>query len=265
MWNDATDHSQKEFKYKLDSQKTKVNRKRTRWNNKHREEVYVKGDTVHWRLDSSTWGGFDVYIDVYYDGESYHAKDISRWKKEILDLQNRIKDARKKIEEANKISAGPQYVGGKHRVKVRLETWYGRYLQATANFINNFHEDGAEYIHLIGVLGHVQFAKRTRDEWTALLEDIDQGVIDKSVYHRPISQRVNLNTLTGQVETLLQNQRNYVIVASVPSRVGDDHDAHKTVRNMMRPLRHKFPGRIGVTFSFAGNIASTVLPPHLQE
>ena len=88
-----------------------------------------------------------------------------------------------------------RYIKDETLIDVRSTGWYPRYLSQITAQINNladkqtFKSKGGK-IKLIGVEGDVEHGAATRAEWTALLEDVDRGVVEGQIKVRPQSQRL---------------------------------------------------------------------------
>ena len=150
------------------------------------------------------------------------------------------------------------YVRPNDVIDVRLEPWYERYLQAIETLIENISSKKSFIAHggkikLVGIEGCPMFGKRTRDEWTALIEDLDRGVRGDTALCRPSSSRVPLDELEEALEWSRNKEYRYVIVASCPNRLGDNMAVMDQVKVMCGEYDNVFVG-----FSSAGNLASTL-------
>ena len=149
------------------------------------------------------------------------------------------------------------YVPPNDVINVRLEPWYERYLQAIETQIENicskksFIANGGK-IRVLGIEGCADFGKRTRDEWTALIEDLDRGFRADTLHCRPSSSRVPLDELLEALEWS-QKPHRHIIIASCPSQVGDNMNVMDQVKVMCGEYDN-----VSFGFSSAGNLASTL-------
>ena len=87
--------------------------------------------------------------------------------------------------------------------------------------------------YLLGIEGDVQYGKRTRQEWTFLQEDIDKHILDRKVHARPSNMRVSFENFPGVVEKFASQPDTYVLVASCPARIGDNHRVMEDVKEIV--------------------------------
>ena len=104
---------------------------------------------------------------------------------------------------------------------VKAERWYLKLLTHTKSQINElavkdtFKNNGFK-IKLVGIEGHAEHCVATRAEWTALIEDVDCGVVMGQVKHRPQHQRLPLGDLVEALEWLANSGYRHIIIASCP-------------------------------------------------
>ena len=83
----------------------------------------------------------------------------------------------------------------------RLIIRYARYYQSVVAAINNAKRKYPDHtIYLLGIEGDVQYGKRTRQEWTFLVEDIDKHILDGKISKRPSNMRVSFESFPQVVE-----------------------------------------------------------------
>ena len=140
-------------------------------------------------------------------------------------------------------------------LNVRNEVWYWRYYQTVASGINNAHRKhpGAT-IYLLGIEGDVQYGKRTLQEWTFLLEDIDKHILDGKISTRPSNMRISLESFPQMVAMFASQPNTYVLVASCPARIGDNHNVMEDVREITSGK--PWSAKVDLVFSSADSAAS---------
>jgi len=143
-------------------------------------------------------------------------------------------------------------------IDVRTESWYGRYLQSNSDAINaianmNKYKKNNGQLKIIGIEGDVVYGERTLQEWTALQADLDKGFKDGKLAERPKNSRVALEDLEEELEWVNKGGKvRYVIVASCPNRIGDNHK----VMEQVKATCAEYDDLVKCTFSYAGNLAA---------
>ena len=138
---------------------------------------------------------------------------------------------------------------------VRKEAWYARYYQTVVAAINNAKRKYPDHtIYLLGIEGDVQYGKRTRQEWTFLQEDIDKHILDRKVHARPSNMRVSFENFPGVVEKFASQPDTYVLVASCPARIGDNHRVMEDVHDITSGK--PWSAKVDLVFSSANSAAS---------
>ena len=118
-------------------------------------------------------------------------------------------------------------------LNVREEAWYARYYQTVEFHINNLHRKYPNAtIYLMGIEGDVLYGKRTLQEWTFLQEDIDKHILDGKISKRPSNMRVSFESFPQVVEMFASQPDTYVLVASCPARIGDNHRVMEDVQDI---------------------------------
>ena len=140
-------------------------------------------------------------------------------------------------------------------LNVREEAWYGRYYQTVEYAINNLHRKYPNAtIYLMGIEGDVQWGKRTLQEWTFLLEDIDKHILDGKISKRPSNMRVSFESFPQMVEMFASQPDTYVLVASCPARIDDNHRVMEDVHDITSGK--PWSAKVDLVFSSANSAAS---------
>ena len=140
-------------------------------------------------------------------------------------------------------------------LNVREEAWYGRYYQTVEYAINNLHRKYPNAtIYLMGIEGDVQWGKRTLQEWTFLLEDIDKHILDGKISKRPSNMRVSFESFPQVVEMFASQPDTYVLVASCPARIDDNHRVMEDVQDITSGK--PWSAKVDLVFSSANSAAS---------
>jgi hypothetical protein len=159
---------------------------------------------------------------------------------------------------AAETQTGTKYVPASDTINVREEDWYRGYLQSVTDTIADLagktgFKQGNGEIKIIGIEGDVTYGKRTRDEWTALQEDIDRAVRGDVLKMRPENQRCKLENLEEELGWTEKEPQRFAVVASCPARIGDN----EKVMTDVEVICARF-ARVSIKFSRAGNTASTL-------
>jgi hypothetical protein len=142
-------------------------------------------------------------------------------------------------------------------LNVREEPWYARFYHGVVENINNTsRKKEACRIMIIGVEGDLNYGARTRQEWTYLIEDIDAQVKAGTIRTRPESQRLPFEFFEKRVEELASSGEFHVLVASCPSRLGDNSKVMEEVEAMV--TGKKWSMNVDIVFSRAGNASSAL-------
>mmetsp|Transcript_23419 Transcript_23419/g.53358 ORF Transcript_23419/g.53358 Transcript_23419/m.53358 type:complete len:516 (-) Transcript_23419:342-1889(-) len=150
---------------------------------------------------------------------------------------------------------------------VRSEDWYPRLLQSTTDSIAEiaskarFKKEGGEIL-LVGIEGDVQWGRRTKYEWLALIEDIDRSCVEGALTVRPKNKRIDIKDFEEEVVDWVTKKGKYrrVVICSCPARIGDNHD----VMDEVMELASKYE-EIQCKWSKAGNTASNLFGGGLKE
>jgi len=133
-----------------------------------------------------------------------------------------------------------------------------RYLQSNSDAINaianmNKYKKNNGQLKIIGIEGDVVYGERTLQEWTALQADLDKGFKDGKLAERPKNSRVALEDLEEELEWVNKGGKvRYIIVASCPNRIGDNHK----VMEQVKATCAEYDDLVKCTFSYAGNLAA---------
>jgi hypothetical protein len=166
----------------------------------------------------------------------------------------------KKFKAAVAAADRTKYVLASDTINVREEDWYQRYLQSVTYTIADIaattaFKQGHGEIKIIGIEGDVTYGKRTRDEWTALQEDIDRAVRGDVLPIRPENQRCKLENLEEELMWTERKPQRFAVVASCPARIGDNEKVMTDVEAVCARF-----ARVSIKFSCAGNTASILFP-----
>ena len=133
------------------------------------------------------------------------------------------------------------------------EGWYPRYFQSNVTVLNNAaRKKKSVKVKMIGLQGCLTYGVRTRFEWTALTEDINEGCEKEKIRVRPSWQQVeDLSELEEELEWADKRPNRIIIVCSVPSQIGNDKTIMRQVEDICQGREH-----VELTFSEAGNAAS---------
>ena len=85
---------------------------------------------------------------------------------------------------------------------------------------------------MFGIEGDVEYGLRTRYEWTALQEDCDIAVRQGRLKYRPTFLRSKFEDMSEEIGEWLSKEGKvrYGVMASCPSRIGDDTKIMEKVR-----------------------------------
>jgi hypothetical protein len=166
----------------------------------------------------------------------------------------------KKFKAAVAAADRTKYVPASDTINVREEDWYQRYLQSVTDTIADIagktaFKQGDGEIKIIGIEGDVTYGKRTRDEWTALQEDIDRAVRGNVLPVRPENMRCKLENLKEELGWTEKKPQRFAVVASCPARIGDNEQVMTDVEGICARF-----ARVSIKFSRAGNTASILFP-----
>ena len=146
------------------------------------------------------------------------------------------------------------YTGQDKEINVREELWYARYYATNEATLNNLIRKNPNVrIKMIGIQGCLDFGKRTRCEWTALQEDINQTVASGKIHTKPKWSSIDFEDLVEEVEWAAKDKNRVVIICSCPSQIGED-------TTIMQQVKDTLAGnaRVELTFSEADNGASSL-------
>ena len=91
------------------------------------------------------------------------------------------------------------------------------------------------------------------NEWSARQADLDKGFKDGKLLERPQNQRIPLESLEEELEWVTKGDTvRYIIVASCPARIGDNHK----VMEQVKATCAEYDDLVKCTFSYAGNLAA---------
>ena len=140
-------------------------------------------------------------------------------------------------------------------VNVREEQWFPRYYAVNADTLNNIaRKHTAARIRMVGIQGDLRYGVRTKWEWTALQEDINDQVLEGTITKRPEWIQCTFETLKTELEWVDEGDGNRVLIlCSCPARIGDDHKIMEQVDAMCQGNP-----KVEITFSKAGNAASNM-------
>ncbi len=107
------------------------------------------------------------------------------------------------------------------------------------------------------VQGYLVHGFRTRAEQTALMQDMNASVVNKTLDVRPEWLQVPFARLAATLDQLVADPTVHAVVfCSCPSRIDNDTTVMQQVRDMARGQP-----KLLLTFRYAGNAASTLLCP----
>jgi len=210
-------------------------------------------------------------IKTLEDGLAVHSsnEELKRMKGEVMELQRKEQfdeAVRKAVASQQKLAFAPStklkgdkttkrklYQGKKPEVDVREELWYARYYQSNADMLNNMASMFKKCkIKMVGVQGDLEFGVRTRYEWTALQEDVQDEIKKGTIVTRPQWSQVPFEALQTELEWVNEGDGNrIIIICSCPGRIGDDREIMEKVKEMCDGN-----SKVGKTFSYAGSAAS---------
>jgi len=147
------------------------------------------------------------------------------------------------------------YQGNKPEVDVREELWYSRYYQSNADTLNNMARMYKKSkIRMVGVQGDLKFGVRTRHEWPALQEDIQEQIKEGTIKVRPQWIQVAFEDLQMELDWVDEgNGKRIIIICSCPAQIGDDKEIMEQVKVMCDDN-----SKVILTFSEAGNAAANM-------
>ena len=97
------------------------------------------------------------------------------------------------------------YKGREKEINVREEHWFPRYYAVNADTLNNVaRKNPTARIKMVGIQGDLKFGVRTKLEWTALQEDMQEDIIQAHVLEGTITKHPEwLQVTFGDIKTEL--------------------------------------------------------------
>ena len=149
--------------------------------------------------------------------------------------------------------------------EVRAEGWYAEYFgQVTSTLESTQLKYPEAELIIVGIEpdNHPQYGARTRMEWLCLDEDIHTALRSNDYKGRlkkaPRMNRVPLEDLQQMIKEAQRNKKKrHLIIASCPSRIGDDGTIMNQVNQMVTGKE-----AVSICYSYAGNAASQVRDGH---
>ncbi len=141
--------------------------------------------------------------------------------------------------------------------QMRAEEWYPRYVQSVCDmYASTMRKFPNKRIQLLGIQpdNHPVFGARTRMEWQCLEKDILRALRAGSTtkIDEPEMKRIKFKFLAREIaEVNNKADQNHLIIASCPSRLGDDATVMDKVEAMVGSS-----SAIDICFSREGNVAS---------